>query len=169
MHREKELVLNGVPHAVAAAATSRPPLTGPAAVHGQLSPRRYRRPPRRGFTLLEIMLVLVIIAAIAGIAVVNIGSFQERGFRRTASAEISNLKTMLESYKLEVGTYPSQLSHLYEQPSDLADPSKWMKISKKPINPDPWGRPYEYTVNGSDFELRSLGPDGQSGTEDDVT
>lgn len=114
------------------------------------------------------MLVLVIIAAIAGIAVVNIGSFQERGFRRTATAEISNLKTMLESYKLEVGSYPSQLSHLYEQPTDLADPTKWMKISKKPINPDPWGRPYEYTVNGADFELRSLGPDGQSGTEDDV-
>ena len=115
------------------------------------------------------MLVLVIIAAIAGIAVVNIGSFQEKAFRRTATAEISNLKTMLDSYKLEVGSYPAQLSALYEQPSDLADPTKWMQISKKPIKPDPWGRPYEYTVNGADFELRSLGPDGQSGNEDDVT
>lgn len=124
---------------------------------------------RRAFTLLEIMLVLVIIAAIAGIAVVNIGSFQEKAFRRTAAAEISNLKTMLDGYKLEVGSYPAQLSALYEKPSDLADPTKWMQISKKPINPDPWGRPYEYTVNGANFELKSLGPDGQSGNEDDVT
>ena len=114
------------------------------------------------------MLVLVIIAAIAGIAVVNIGSFQERGFRRTAGAEISNLTTMLDSYRLEVGSYPSQLSYLYEKPSDLADSSKWMQLSKKPINPDPWGRPYEYKLDGDKYDLRSLGPDGQSGTEDDV-
>ena len=130
-----------------------------------------RRHPirRRAFTLLEVMLVLVIIAAIAGIAVVNVGSFQEKAYRRTAAAEISNLKTMLDSYKLEVGSYPTQLSALYEKPSDLADPTKWMKISKEPIKPDPWGRPYEYTLNGAEFDLRSLGPDGQSGNEDDVT
>ena len=131
--------------------------------------RHLRRLRRRAFTLLEIMLVLVIIAAIAGIAVVNIGSFQEKAFRRTAAAEISTIKTMLDSYKLEVGSYPTQLSALYEKPSDLADPTKWMKISKEPIKPDPWGRPYEYTLNGAEFELRSLGPDGQSGNEDDVT
>ena len=135
---------------------------------------RLRRPlcrqhRQRAFTLLEVMLVLVIIAAIAGIAVVNVGSFQEKAYRRTAAAEISNLKTMLDSYKLEVGSYPTQLSALYEKPSDLADPTKWMKISKEPIKPDPWGRPYEYTLNGAEFELRSLGPDGQSGNEDDVT
>jgi general secretion pathway protein G len=132
--------------------------------------RRMNRSLRRkAFTLLEVMLVLVIIAAIAGIAVVNIGGFQTRAFQRTATAEISNLKTMLETYKLEVGSYPAQLDHLYEQPSDLADPTKWMQIKKDPIKPDPWGRAYEYSLNGADFELRSLGPDGQSGTEDDIT
>ncbi len=129
--------------------------------------RQLRR--QRAFTLLEIMLVLVIIAAIAGIAVFNISSFQERAFRRTATADINVMKTMLDSYRLEVGSYPTQLSALYEKPSDLADTTKWMQISKKPIQPDPWGRPYEYTLNGADFELRSLGPDGQSGNEDDVT
>lgn len=134
------------------------------------SVRQLRHPfRRRAFTLLEIMLVLVIMAAIAGIAVYNISSFQERAFRRTAAADINILKTMLDSYKLDVGSYPTQLSALYEKPSDLADPTKWMQISKKPINPDPWGRPYEYTVNGASFELKSLGPDGQSGNEDDVT
>lgn len=132
--------------------------------------RSIKRPSRRNaFTLLEVMLVLVIIAAIAGIAVVNIGAFQDRAFTRTAKSEISTLKTMLESYRLEVGSYPSELNALHETPSDLADPSKWMQVSEDPIKPDPWGHAYEYTLNGSDVEIRSLGPDGQSGTEDDIT
>ncbi|MCA9133024.1 MAG: type II secretion system protein GspG [Planctomycetales bacterium] len=134
-------------------------------------PNRSRRRTlqRSAFTLLEVMLVLVIIAAIAGIAVVNIGGFQTSAYKKTAAAEISQLKTMLETYKLEVGSYPSQLEHLYEQPSDLADPGKWMQIKNEPIKPDPWGHPYEYSLNGAVFTLKSLGPDGQSGTEDDIT
>ncbi len=127
------------------------------------------RPNRSGFTLLEVMLVLVIIAAIAGIAVYNMSSVQDRAFKRTAAAEISVLKTMLDSYKLEIGGYPTQLDALYEMPADLADPTKWMQVKKDPIKPDPWGRAYEYTLNGSTFEIRSLGPDGQSGNEDDIT
>lgn len=131
--------------------------------------RRTRLHRRSAFTLLEVMLVLVIIAAIAGIAVVNIGSFQTRAFERTAKAEISNLKSGLETYRLEVGSYPSTLDALYEQPSDLADPSKWMRVLKEPVKPDPWGNAYEYSLNGAEYELRSLGPDKQSGTEDDIT
>lgn len=128
-----------------------------------------RRRRRSAFTLLEVMLVLVIIAAIAGIAVVNIGGFQTRAYQRTAAAEISNYKTMLDTYRLEVGSYPSQLEHLFEKPSDLADPTRWMQVKKEPVKPDPWGNPYEYKLNGGEYELRSLGPDGQSGTEDDIT
>lgn len=131
-------------------------------------PRKMNRTRRSAFTLLEVMLVLVIIAAIAGIAVVNIGGFRNRAFERVAKAEVSNLKSALESYALEVGSYPQQLSALHEQPSDLADPSKWLQLRKEPIEPDPWGNEYEYTVNGTSFEVKSLGPDGQSGTEDDI-
>ena len=124
---------------------------------------------RAAFTLLEVMLVLVILAAIAGIAVVNIGSFQTAAYKKTAAANISSLKTSLETYRLAVGSYPSSLDALYEQPSDLADPSKWMRVLQDPVKPDPWGNPYEYKLTGSEFELRSLGPDGQSGTDDDIT
>lgn len=131
-------------------------------------PRKLNRTRRSAFTLLEVMLVLVIIAAIAGIAVVNIGGFRNRAFERVAKAEVSNLKSALESYALEVGSYPQQLSALHEQPSDLADPTKWLQLRKEPIEPDPWGNEYEYTVNGTSFEVKSLGPDGQSGTEDDI-
>lgn len=131
--------------------------------------RRSTSMRRSAFTLLEVMLVLVIIAAIAGIAVVNIGGLQERAYSKTAKAEISNYKTFLEQYRLEVGSYPSQLTDMYEKPSDLADPTRWLKVLKEPVKPDPWGHEYEYTANGNEFEIRSLGPDGQSGTEDDIT
>lgn len=123
---------------------------------------------RGGFTLMEVMLVLVIIAAIAGIAVVNIGGVRVTAFKRTAKAEINNLKSLIATYDLNVGSLPSTLEALYEQPSDLADPSKWSRVSRDPIKPDPWNHPYEYKVNGTEFEIRSLGPDGQSGTDDDI-
>ncbi len=129
---------------------------------------RHRQTARGGFTLMEVMLVLVIIAAIAGIAVVNIGGVRESAFKQTAKADINNLKSLIGTYELMVGTPPSTLDALHEQPSDLADPSKWQRVSRDPIKPDPWQRPYEYKVNGSQYEIRSLGPDGQSGTDDDI-
>ncbi len=127
-----------------------------------------RKAARSGFTLMEVMLVLVIIAAIAGIAVVNIGGVRVTAFKRAAKAEMSNLKSLIATYDLNVGSLPSTLEALYEQPSDLADPSKWSRVSRDPIKPDPWNHPYEYKVNGTEFEIRSLGPDGQSGTDDDI-
>lgn len=130
---------------------------------------RLRSAKRSAFTLLEVMLVLVIIAAIAGIAVYNIGGIQNRAFVMTAKNQISQFKSALEQYKLYVGSYPSALDALHEAPSDLADPSTYTQVLKDPIANDPWGRPYEYKLNGAAYELRSLGPDGQSGTDDDVT
>ncbi len=92
--------------------------------------KQVRRNSRRqaGFTLMEVMLVLVIIAAIAGIAVLNIGSIRGEAFKRTAKADISNLKNMLSQYEMMVGNYPSSLDSLYAQPSDLADPTKWSRL-----------------------------------------
>ena len=128
-----------------------------------------RSSKRRGFTLLEVMLVLVIIAAIAGIAVYNIGGIQTTANKMTASNQIKGFKQALETYKLLMSSYPNSLEALHEAPSDLADPSKYTQLYKEAIPPDPWGRPYEYKLNGAEYELRSLGPDGQSGTQDDVT
>ena len=130
--------------------------------------RRMRRKARAAFTLLEVMLVLVILAAIAGIAVVNLGAFQTKAYEKLAKTQISTLKNQLEAYRLEVGSYPSELSHLYEKPSDLEDPTLWMQVSKDPIKPDPWNREYEYEVDGADFVIRSKGPDGKADTEDDI-
>jgi general secretion pathway protein G len=131
--------------------------------------RRLRVHGRNAFTLLEVMLVLVIIAAIAGIAVYNIGGIQNKAFRMTAQNQIKTFKSALEQYKLYIGSYPASLDALHEQPNDLADPSKYTRILKDAIPADPWGKKYEYKLNGAEYELRSIGPDGQSGTDDDVT
>lgn len=129
---------------------------------------RHRRAARSGFTLIEIMLVLVIIAAVAGIAVFSLGGAQEAAFNRTASAQINSLKSHLDFYRLQVGAYPQTLEALHERPSDV-EASRWTQVSRDPIKPDPWSRPFEYKLEGDKFQLRSLGPDGQSGTEDDIT
>ena len=129
---------------------------------------RQRRAARSGFTLIEIMLVLVIIAAVAGIAVFNLAGAQDAAFKKTAAGQINSLKTQLDFYKLQMRSYPPTLEALYEAPSD-ADKSVWTQVSRDPIKPDPWNRPFEYKVEGDSYTLRSLGPDGQSGTEDDIT
>lgn len=131
--------------------------------------RRIQRNRRSAFTLLEVMLVLVILAAIAGIAVVNLGGIQDSANKKLVQTQISGLKTACEQYRLEVGQYPSTLNDLYEQPSDLPDPSKWVQIYKEPIKPDPWNNELEYENSGADYVIKSGGPDGKMGTDDDIT
>ncbi len=129
-----------------------------------------RRSSRRGFTLIEIMLVLVILAAVMGIAVYNLSGTTQQAFKKAAAGQINSLKNQLDMYKLGPGngSYPPTLDALYERPSDM-DEASWDRISRDPIKPDPWGRPFEYKVEGDSFDLRSLGADGQSGTDDDIT
>lgn len=124
---------------------------------------------RRGFTLLEILLVLAILVVLAGIVAVNVGGLRTGAFKNAAKTQLSNFESALETYQLQVGTYPSSLEALHAQPSDLADPSKWTQIIKKEIPKDPWDNAYIYKLNGATYELRSAGPDGQENTEDDVT
>ena len=114
------------------------------------------------------MLVLVILAAIAAIAVVNIGGMQTKAYKMTASTQIDRFKDGLESYKLFVGSYPPTLEAMHEPPSDV-DTTKYEVIYKDGIPKDPWGRDYQYQLNGDKYELSSMGADGQPGTNDDIT
>lgn len=123
----------------------------------------------RGFTLIEVLLVLAILVVVAGAVALNVTSTQDAAYKKMAQSEVARLKNYVKQYQLMVGTLPSTLDALHAQPTDIADPSKWTQILDKPLSPDPWGRPYEYKPSGSAFEIRSLGPDGQSNTEDDIT
>ena len=128
-----------------------------------------RSRPRRGFTLLELLLVLVILVVIAGFGIQTFNGTRENAKKREAKITLGMLSASLKQYQMEVNNLPSALAALYEMPSDISDPSNWVRKIDKPVPSDPWGHPYEYKLNGSEFELRSLGPDGQTGTEDDIT
>jgi len=122
---------------------------------------------RRGFTLLEVMLVLIILVVIAGFAIRNFTGVLDQANKRAATAQLAQLSSAIKQYQLMMQQLPSSLDSLMTQPADLANPGDWTKLLDK-IPVDPWNRPYEYKVNGSSFELRSLGADGQSGTSDDI-
>ena len=123
---------------------------------------------RRGFTLLELLLVLVILVVIAGFGIQVFTGTQKQARLKQAKIMLGILDSALKQYQMEVNVLPSSLEALHAQPSDLTNPNDWVQKLKKPVPMDPWEHPYEYKPNGSDFDLRSAGPDGQSGTEDDI-
>jgi general secretion pathway protein G len=131
--------------------------------------RRTVRNHRVGFTLMEVLLVLVILVVLAGFAIQNLTGTLEGAKVKQAKIYIGLLANALKQYQLEVGGLPTDSNALHQQPSDITDPASWVQKLDKPVAADPWGKPYEYKLNGSSFEIRSVGPDGQSGTTDDIT
>lgn len=129
---------------------------------------RMNKRSRLGFTLMEVLLVLVILVVLAGFAIQNMAGTLESSKKQQAKITIGMLSTSLKQYQLQVGNLPTSLEALHVQPSDV-DASMWVQKLDKPVPMDPWGRPYEYKLNGSTFEIRSIGPDGQSGSADDIT
>ena len=84
-----------------------------------------------------------------------------------AKVELGLLSQSLKRYEMISNVLPAALDALSNKPSD-AD-AEWVKMLDKPIAKDPWGSPYEYSVNGSEFVLKSIGPDRQTGTADDIS
>ena len=130
------------------------------------SPSSFRT-RRSGFTLLELLLVLVILVVIAGFGIQAFGGIQANAKVKQAKIELGMLSQSLKKYEMLLNGLPASLDALSTKPSD-ADP-EWVRLLDKPIAKDPWGSPYEYKPNGTDFELKSIGPDRQSGTADDVS
>jgi general secretion pathway protein G len=124
------------------------------------------RTKRGGFTLLELLLVLVILVVIAGFGIQAFGGVRDRAKINQAKVELGLLSQSLKRYEMLMNGLPTALEALSVKPSD-AD-AEWVKMLDKPIAKDPWGTPYEYKPNGSEFELKSMGPDRQSGTADDI-
>ena len=125
------------------------------------------RTRRRGFTLLELLLVLVILVVIAGFGIQAFSGVRDKAKIKTAQIELGILSQSLKRYEMMMNALPSTLDALSNKPSD-AD-TEWVKMLDKPITKDPWGNPYEYTINGSEFVLKSMGPDRQTGTADDIS
>lgn len=124
-----------------------------------------------GFTLLELLVVMVIIGLLA--SYVGPRFFDQIGKSeiKAAAAQFDALDKALATYRLDVGHYPSTeqgLKTLVERPSDEA---RWSgPYLSKAVPSDPWGRPYAYSLpgeNGHDYEMLSFGKDGQRGGVDE--
>jgi general secretion pathway protein G len=127
---------------------------------------------RRGFTLIEILVVIVVIAILATLVAPNV--FQHVGTAKstTAKSQIEMIASALDAYRLDTGAYPTTaqgLQALQEIPS-IDPPANWRgPYLRKAVPLDPWGRPYVYLspgeVNPTGFDLFSYGADGQLGGE----
>ncbi|MFO1504116.1 MAG: type II secretion system major pseudopilin GspG [Steroidobacteraceae bacterium] len=129
-----------------------------------------------GFTLLELLVVMVIIGMLAAFVAPRYFAQVGKSQAKSAKAQITALEQALEQYRLDVGTFPSTqegLAALNAAPSAAA--TGWYgPYLKKAVPPDPWGRPYQYVNPGQhgEIDLFSLGRDGReggSGDDGDVT
>lgn len=116
---------------------------------------------RRGFTLLEVLLVVVVLTILAGM-VFGLMNFVERGRSRDTEGRVLILGQAVEKYRLVKGFLPAKLDEL--APKTLDQPA-WMNGGKFVDN---WDRPIQYSVAGNEFRVWSDGPDGASGTLDDL-
>lgn len=139
------------------------------------STRRAGRPAslrarRSGFTLIEILVVIVVIAILATLVAPNI--FQHVGAAKSATAksQIEMMGAALDAYRLDNGSYPTTqqgLDALWTMPT-VDPPTNWRgPYLRKPVPPDPWGRAYVYAFPGQQnpngYDLLTYGQDGQPG------
>lgn len=139
--------------------------------------RRLQRMPatRRGFTLIELIVVLIVIGLLAGLVAPQILGRVAEARTTTARAQVELLGVALENYRLDNGAYPSTaqgLEALRTKPGAAPSPRNWKgPYIKKPVPVDPWDRPYIYRSPGiqdrQGFELMTLGRDGKPGGEDE--
>ncbi|WP_025917393.1 type II secretion system major pseudopilin GspG [Herminiimonas sp. CN] len=125
-----------------------------------------------GFTLIEMLVVLVIIGLLAGLVGPKLFSKVDSSKVQTAQTQIKMLKGTLETYRLDMGSFPAPalgLAVLSEAPKDEKLSAKWRGPYLDDALPDdPWGNPYQYSMpgtNGQPFALYSFGADGKKGGE----
>lgn len=130
---------------------------------------------RRGFTIIEIVVVLAIIGIILTIAVQSLSPARGFAYETQARSEINTIDSALLMYKSRSGMYPTQaqgIKALVEKPTTAPVPSSWMKNESVPLI-DPWGNEYVYkypgTKNKSKPDIISKGVDHELGTDDDIS
>ncbi|BBP45050.1 type II secretion system protein G [Thiosulfatimonas sediminis] len=125
---------------------------------------------QHGFTLIELMVVVVILAVLAGFVVPKLMDRPDEARLVKAKQDIGAIASALQLYKLDNYNYPTTdqgLEALVSQPTDDPQPKNWKKLlDNLPL--DPWGNPYLYLMPGEhgEFDLYTLGADGMDGGED---
>jgi general secretion pathway protein G len=129
----------------------------------------FKRRSQAGFTLIELMVVLVIIGVLAALIVPNVLDRADDARTTAARTDVNNLMQALKLYRLDNQRYPNSeqgLAALVAKPTAPPTPPNWKPYLEKLPN-DPWGRPYQYLNPGvkGEIDVMSFGADGQPGGE----
>ena len=126
-----------------------------------------------GFTLVEMLLVLVILGTLAAIVLPKFAGRTEQARITAAETQISTFKTVLDAFEVDNGFYPKGSDGLYDLMEEPSNATDWRGPYLEDIPNDPWDNPYIYECPGKHndrgFDLLSMGPDGRSGGGDDIT
>lgn len=136
---------------------------------GTLEKKYLRQRPLRGFTLIEIMVVLVIMGVLAALIVPNLMERPDQARSTAARQDVGAIMQALKLYRLDNGEYPGAaqgLRALVEKPTAGKVPANWRSYLERLPN-DPWGKAYQYLNPGTNGEIDvfSLGADGEPGGE----
>jgi general secretion pathway protein G len=141
-------------------------------MQGGTMPRKRIHSNRKGFTLIELMIVIVILGILAWQLYPRIMERPEDARRVKATMDIKALESALKLYKIDCGSYPTTeqgLMALLKKPEIPPIPAKWRDggyLDGTAVPKDPWGNPYYYvspTADGKDYEIISYGSDGELG------
>ena len=129
------------------------------------------RRQRRGFTLLELLVVLVVLGLLVSIVGPRYFAQLGKSEGKAAQAQIASIAKALDLYRIDVGRYPTTEQGLVALSAAPPNEPRWRgPYLQKPVPPDPWARPYLYKSpgeQGADFDLLSLGKDGTVGGTDE--
>lgn len=140
-------------------------------IRTRVEARKAARRSEQGFTLLELMVVIVIIGLLATVVMLNVLPSQDRAMQEKATADVRLLEQAVEMYRMDLMSYPSVeqgLEALVSAPAGLSRPERYRQDGYiRRLPEDPWGNPYQYAYPGerSAFDIYSLGADGRPGGE----
>jgi len=120
---------------------------------------------RAGFTLVEILLVVAILGILAGVAVTKLSGRTKAASIAATRTSISAVGTAIDAYEVDNGIYPQSLQNLLTKGNE----NNWNGPYVKSMPKDAWGNDLSYSLQGDTYKLTSAGPDGQSGSADDIT
>lgn len=137
----------------------------------QPNPKIRRNGGTRGFTLIELLIVMVIISLLAALVGPKFFGQEKKAKQRAAKGQMALFETSLDTFRLDVGRYPTTDEGLQALRANPETSEKWDgPYLQKAVPMDPWGQPYSYESpgeQGGDYSIRSYGADGEPGGEGD--